>query len=749
MEETAFTLDESAEMLFQQIDGVDFGKDTTLGKALSEEEKRLHVCRGYLGELVHLLGTCLNDVQLVKDAEEGKKFLSKFLGLLSKIGRMPDHDGKILIRFRGLKTGSESSERVDYVVLLGNMVFDMATAASMVKNLEDFSTDFETRLTNGFQVFSEHGINSLFLQIPDESPATMKALWMALVILSQWGQALSADSSVADEENGSEASFSMIPDEQDQPDLNLTILAKINRMKPETMKALIQKVETWMARPDQEAAGERFSNVYNAILGNKALQKKLVPPPMEVNNIKWLMVDDEYEVVSKEKTDVARLVMGTYGDSPQETARIMGSVYGDDYEQVDSQNLGERLKLASNLLASIEETDDSQPMMEEVLENVEKRLDEVSDDTYDSIEVEGGVIKAKDGETEKTVGKIHSALKGMVGFFKARSVVNKKMENLAERGIIFDDQDYKVIAKDFEISKSQAKDLIETFQNCFDEDGSFLRDAFSRNVSKFAKHRKKIFQFLWHYLQQMSSREDRVALLNSLQMLIPHLKHPQGVLKVLLTDFSKDPDSVAVSDRSALVLITLLISNYTKEHHQDIEITPEEVLGVTKTKDLDTKMIAAVTKVIDGNRERFFQKFRTVHRKLNELLVRSHSEGETISLRDIFLLEREVYIFLSLISGNTARVLIRSAAGVYGDPRSGVYQFHESEHFLPSLLQLLKITSRGLGRIGERKDLSLLQGIRDREGEFYESIAETGHSEHLKRAMEVVQMSMERIDAAA
>ncbi|MBW2173774.1 MAG: hypothetical protein JRF64_03880, partial [Deltaproteobacteria bacterium] len=295
MEETAFTLDESAEMLFQQIDGVDFGKDTTLGKALSEEEKRLHVCRGYLGELVHLLGTCLNDVQLVKDAEEGKKFLSKFLGLLSKIGRMPDHDGKILIRFRGLKTGSESSERVDYVVLLGNMVFDMATAASMVKNLEDFSTDFETRLTNGFQVFSEHGINSLFLQIPDESPATMKALWMALVILSQWGQALSADSSVADEENGSEASFSMIPDEQDQPDLNLTILAKINRMKPETMKALIQKVETWMARPDQEAAVEQFSNVYNAILGNKALQKKLVPPPMEVKNIKWLMVDDEYE----------------------------------------------------------------------------------------------------------------------------------------------------------------------------------------------------------------------------------------------------------------------------------------------------------------------------------------------------------------------------------------------------------------------------------------------------------------------
>jgi hypothetical protein len=49
--------------------------------------------------------------------------------------------------------------------------------------------------------------------------------------------------------------------------------------------------------------------------------------------------------------------------------------------------------------------------------------------------------------------------------------------------------------------------------------------------------------------------------------------------------------------------------------------------------------------------------------------------------------------------------------------------------------------------VGERKDLSLLQGIRDREGEFYEAIAETGHQEHLKRAMEVVKVSMERIGA--
>lgn len=737
--EVEFTLDESAELLFRQIGGVDFGKETSLGKALSEEEKKLNAWRGHLGELVHLLGRCLEDVQLLQDVKAGKEFLNDVLGVLRELDGVPGHDGKVLIRYRGLKTGTEASEKTDYVVLFGNMIFDMATATAMVKNLEDFSTDFQTRLTNGFQAFAKHGINSFYVQIPDGSPATTKAIWIALVILSRWGQALSTASGKA----GVKAPLALIHDEADQPDLNLTLLAKVNRVKPEAMKALVQKVDAWMQKSDQESGEEQFSSAYNAILGNKKLREKLTPPPIEVNNIKWLMVDNEYETVSKRKTEVARLVIGKYGSSPQETALVMGSVYGDDFEKVDSQNLGERLQLASNLLTSIEETDASKPVMEEVLDNVEKRLDQVSDDTYENIEVDGGVIKAKDGKTETTIGRIHSTLKGMVSFFKARSAIKKKMQNLAERGISFDENDFKVIAKDFDISTSEAKKLIETFQNCFDDQGTFLREAFARKVSQFAKYRKKIFEFLWHYLKQMARREDRIALFSSLQTLVPHLKQPQNVLKVLLSDFSKSPDSVAVSDRSALVLTTLLISNYNKEPGKDVEITPEEVMG--HTKGLDAKLIAGVCKVIDGNQERFFKKFRTIHRKLNELLVRSHHESETMSLREILSLEREVYIFLSLIGGNTARVLIRSAAGVYGDTKSGVYHFHESERVLPSLLQLLKISSRALGKVGERRDLSLLEEIRDREGEFYEAIADTGHQEHLKRAMECVRESMKSI----
>ncbi|MBW2171745.1 MAG: hypothetical protein JRF69_07155 [Deltaproteobacteria bacterium] len=742
-EEKSFDLDETAELLFQQIEGVEFRELTALGKALTEEERQLNVFRSHLVDLVHLLGKCLEDSDLVKDAERGKKFVTEFLGVLRKLSQMPNHDGKVLIRFRGLKSGPDTLEETDYVVLFSNLVFDMATAAAMVQHLDEYSTDFQKRLNRGFEVFSEYGVNNLFLEIPDDVAAASKAMWISLYTLSRCKQALSKDAPAAADDAAPGKSFPLIHDEQGQPDINLTLLGKVNNLKTATMTALVTKVDTWMQGPNYKASDEGYSSVYNAILGNQKLREKLKPPPLEVNNIKWLMVDNEYEVVSKRKTDVARLVIGTYGDSPQETAKIMGSVYGDDFQEIDSQNLGERLRLASNLMTSIEEKDAAEPVMEEVVENVEQRLDQVPDDTYDSLEVDGDVIKAKHRGKWMSIGKIHEKVKAMVGFFKARSDVKKKMENLAERGITFDESDFKVIAKDFDISTNEARKLIEAFQNCFDEEATFLRDAFSRNIPQFAKYKKKIFEFLWHYLKQMTRREDRVALLNSLQMLIPKLKQPKTILKILLTDFSSAPDGIVASDRSVLVLTTLLISNYNKETGTDIEITPEEVLATTK--DLDPKLAAEASKLIDGTQDKFFKKFRTIHRKLNELLVRSHSEGETMSLRDVFLLEREVYIFLSLVGGTTARALLRSAAQVFGNPRGSVYRFNESERFLPNLLQLLKIASRGLGRLGAETELSLLDEIVEREGEFYETIAQTGSQEHLKRAMEFVRESQTKI----
>jgi hypothetical protein len=697
-EENTFVLDQDAQRLYEQIEGIEFGRLATLGEALSEEERKLNACRDLLGKLAHLVAACLRDTQLMKDAKTAKGFLNELLAVVQELGRMPGHDGKILIRHRGLLTGTKASEKIDYVVLFGNILFDIATAAAMVKSLDDVPTDLQTRLTRAFQVFSDHGINSFFLQIPEESPACSDAMRIALHILSYYSQAMRPGSSAMFEKTPSETSFPLIHDERNKPDLNLTLLAGVNGTNPETMKTVVQKVDTWMRRPDYVASEEQFPSVYNAILGIKSLRKRLVPPPIEVNNIKWLIVDNEREFVSKQKSEVARLVAGEYGNSPQEMARIIGSVYGDDFQQIDPQNLGERLRLASNLLTFIEKTDASQPVMDEVLDNVESRLDKVSDHVYESLDVHDGVIKAKTGETETTIGRIHSKLKTMVGFFQARSAIKKKMRNMAQRGISFDAYDYKIIAKDFGISVNEAKELIELFKSCFDEQGCFVRVAFERKTPELAKYGKKVFMFLWQYLKTMVEREDRIAFLNALQLMVVRLEEPESILMALLSDFFDDPTTITFSDPYAIMLLTLFVSKYNKGFAKYIEITPEDVLKISTG--LDTKMMAATSKLIEANQEKFFEKVKTIHRELIQSLDSDRTEGEQMLFRDMFFLEREIYIFLSLVGGNTARALIRSAAQEYGDPKGKIYLLREGKRFLPTLLQLLRIVSRGLGRVG-------------------------------------------------
>jgi hypothetical protein len=745
IEEKNFVLDEDAQKLYEQIEGIDFGRLTSLGEALSKEERRLNACRGLLGKFAHLLGACLRDTHLVRDAKTAKGFLNELFAVLQGLGRMPGHDGKILIRHRGLMSGTKASEKTDYVVLFGNIFFDIATAAAMIKHLEDVPTDLQTRLSRAFQVFSDHGINSFFLQIPGESPASSDAMQTALHILSYYCQAMRPGSSAMFEKTPSETSFPLIHDERNKPDLNLTLLAGVNGTNPETMKTLVQKVDSWMRRPEYVASEEQFPSVYNAILGIKSLQKQLIPPPIEVNNIKWLIVDSEGEFVSKQKSEVARLVASEYGNSPQEMARIVGSVYGGDFQQIDPQNLGERLRLASNLLTFIEKADANQPVMDEVLDNVESRLDKVSDHVYESLDVHDGVIKAKTGETERTIGRIHSKLKPMVGFFQARSAIKKKMRNMAQRGISFDAYDYKIIAEDFGISVNEAQELVELFKSCFDKQGCFMRVAFERKTPELAKYGKKVFMFLWQYLKTMEQREDRIAFLNALQLLVVRLEESESIFTALLSDFFDDPKAVTFSDQCALVLLTLFVTKHNKEFGKYIEITPEEVLKIRTG--LDTKMVAATTKLIETNQEKFFEKAKTIHRELTHALDPERIEGEHMLFRDMFFLEREVYIFLSLVGGNTARALIRSAAQVYGDPKGKIYLLQESQRFFPNFLQLLRIASRGLGRVGGKKDRSLLEKIQAQKEEFLERFGGESHKKYVELTMKWVEASMHRIAA--
>jgi hypothetical protein len=46
-------------------------------------------------------------------------------------------------------------------------------------------------------------------------------------------------------------------------------------------------------------------------------------------------------------------------------------------------------------------------------------------------------------------------------------------------------------------------------------------------------------------------------------------------------------------------------------------------------------------------------------------------------VRHLLFLEREIFIFLSLLSGKTAHLILVSALNEYGDPKAGIYRTSE------------------------------------------------------------------------
>ena len=85
----------------------------------------------------------------------------------------------------------------------------------------------------------------------------------------------------------------------------------------------------------------------------------------------------------------------------------------------------------------------------------------------------------------------------------------------------------------------------------------------------------------------------------------------------------------------------------------------------------------------------------------------------------LLALERELHIFLALTGGQINRMILRSAVRKYGNPESNIYLFAaENQQYMNALLQHLKLLIRALGRLMEKKDISLLNDLISREDGF-------------------------------
>jgi hypothetical protein len=256
------------------------------------------------------------------------------------------------------------------------------------------------------------------------------------------------------------------------------------------------------------------------------------------------MSDQEKEIVSQEKAEHANFANESVGGSPQKAAKVLKSVYGNDYKKIDSKNLNERLQLSSNLLNSIEKKSGSQRMEKEILGNIETRLEQVQEKVFDDLFTLKETDEVVFGENLTVFERLHEKLLDTVTFFKRRIDTKKKMKEIVNRPIDFSLKDFETLAKDFDIPVGEAKKLTEMLKECFDEQGRFRRGVFKKVMPEFSRYERKIFEFLWHYLKEYIHQEDRTAYLNSLQLLITKMQKPKLSIRVLLSDFCQNTKAI-------------------------------------------------------------------------------------------------------------------------------------------------------------------------------------------------------------
>jgi hypothetical protein len=718
------SLDPEAQKLFEQFGGTESWKAApgagknrdNLARSLLEEQRRLDRVRILLIQMAHLISRYLVDDAFagLSPSEPGE--FKALVRRIAELARISGHLGCAFIRFRGAPKDPELPDKYDYELMVGNTLVDSSMAPRVALRCGKKMAALPDQLLSAFTTFADYGVNNIYIQIPDDLDAQLDSLRMCLKILSGFRTARKTGTAIRISSGSRTRTVPLVNDENMFPDPNLTLLAGINGLGPGSMAGLVDKVDQWLRRQENTSALKKYAGVYNAALDLPKRKAGFKAPPIEMNNVKWLLQETEDESVSLEKVFVARLAMDQAASTPQKVVKMIKSVYGDDYNTINPVMLGERLNLSSDLLSAAEKhASREKGLKQEVLGNLNRRLDQVEDHVIDDIQVTEDTGREGTAGDGSESGKVHSQVYRLVNFYKGRASTRKKMVGMVHRSIAFQERDFTILAKDFRISVDDARALVAKLKGCFSDDGRFKKNGFLSAIGHFQQYEQKIFGFLWHHMKDAILPDDRVAFLNALQALTAQMNQPKRAFKILLEDICRDPEKVQFSDNKAIMLTNLIVHRPDKAL-ADYEITPEDI--VLNQHNIDKMVAQYASWRIDRDRENFFTKAQTVHSKLAEALQLGKTSDRKIPAAVLLNLERELYIFLSLVACDTGKAILRSAVHEYGDPQSDIYHKQFSAELMGGLLQNLRVALRGVGTIGNWTDIALLEAVQQHNEDF-------------------------------
>jgi len=709
-----------------------------------------------LVELCHLLSACLRREHDTLD--EGNESVSigetidvpmqidpyaQLAKTLDKLNKRSGHDGTLLIRACRLSSQGGDGALPDYQVFFSDIVLDRETVAMMIRRVGDHMTYLNALISKAFSTFNNHKVLTLHLKFPGELPEVFNRLRTSIAIIAKYPRALSNAEDIEINMNGDVVKLAVMKDEKGRPDPNLTMLAGLNAIQSDAMALLVKEVCNWIKESDSSTGAHRYAGVYDAVAGVKNLRQKLLLPPIELNNIRWLLLDRIDGKLPKAKAQVARVVDEEFENTSADQALYLESLYGNDYSRVNARELGFRLKRVSEMVDSIGDRPKKGMIMEEILTNIQWRMEKVPDDVVRQLCVVNGVLSVQDGAELFDIGRLHEVMARVIEFYAGRLDTRDRMRQIGAKENHFTPRDFEILSRDFDISPMDVKEILKLLERCFDTEGRFSKIGFEDCVGEFSRYEAKVFEILWHFLKQPMQRDDRIAFLNALQLLFVKMETPEKALRVLLEDFLEEPDVVRFSNRNAVMLANLLLRRYNKELDIDIEITPEEVFLVKEG--LNREAATAGLMLIDAVSDTLFEKIRTIHRQIVISLDPGYESVDNMGLKYLLSLEREIHVFVALLGGDVARSVLRSAMNEYGNPDAEIYRLAEDSATVEAFLQHLKVLVRGLGRSGEPIDERAIDQIVDRREDFLSFSKEARHEALVNRVMEWADRSKEEV----
>jgi hypothetical protein len=232
MNEINVELDVEAQKLYEQLEGLEDAKHFYIS-----EQQQLNDWRKCMVEFAYLLSRTLNNYRLSETFVKDEDNFQPLMKLLNRMLEIPQRTGKhkLIIRHRGLGIAHHPADddkeetRFDYVISCGDCVIDKPYIEYLVKNRIIDDPALQTKLDKAFQFFSLTNIYTIEINLNNWS-SKKQIVGSCLIFWAQYINALAKDTK------------QVVHNESDNPDPNLTILARLNRLKDQDVEKLIRQI---------------------------------------------------------------------------------------------------------------------------------------------------------------------------------------------------------------------------------------------------------------------------------------------------------------------------------------------------------------------------------------------------------------------------------------------------------------------------------------------------------------------------